>query len=73
MGRSGRDQVAAAYAVHGPKTVLVLARPLNGARKPFAAAGQGGSKDWCMESLRWQREKLLQQLEDFCLGDVAEV
>jgi sedoheptulose-bisphosphatase len=25
--RSGRDQIAAAYAVHGPRTVLVLARP----------------------------------------------
>lgn len=36
VGRPGREQVAAAYAVHGPKTVLVLARPVAGAD---AAAG----------------------------------
>ncbi|GAB4816742.1 hypothetical protein N2152v2_003788 [Parachlorella kessleri] len=30
LGRSGREQVAAAYAVHGPKTVLVIARPVSG-------------------------------------------
>lgn len=30
VGRRGREQVAAAYAVHGPKTVLVLARPESG-------------------------------------------
>ena len=30
VGRTGREQVAAAYAVHGPRTVLVLARPRAG-------------------------------------------
>ncbi len=35
VGRSGREMVAAGYAVHGPRTVLVLARP--------AAAGSRGS------------------------------
>lgn len=27
VGRSGRDIIAAAYAVHGPRTILVIARP----------------------------------------------
>lgn len=29
-------QVAAAYAVHGPKTILVLARPVSGAAAAHA-------------------------------------
>jgi len=28
LGRKAREQVAAAYAVYGPKTLLVLARPV---------------------------------------------
>jgi sedoheptulose-bisphosphatase len=27
LGRSGRDLIAAVYAVHGPRTILVIARP----------------------------------------------
>lgn len=30
IGSTGRDQVAAAYAVYGPQTVLVWARPKQG-------------------------------------------
>lgn len=30
LERTGNDLVAAAYAVHGPRTVLVLARPISG-------------------------------------------
>ena len=30
INKSGRDMVAAAYAVHGPRTVLVIARPVDG-------------------------------------------
>lgn len=37
VGRSAREQVAAAYAVYGPKTLLVLARPA-AAAQPQAQA-----------------------------------
>lgn len=30
VGKSGRDMVAAAYAVHGPRTCLVVSRPVSG-------------------------------------------
>lgn len=41
VGRCAREQVAAAYAVYGPKTVLVLARPVAAAESAAAAAGGG--------------------------------
>ena len=34
VGRRGREQAAAAYAVYGPRTTLVLARPVAGAGAP---------------------------------------
>lgn len=33
VGRRGSDQVAAAYTVHGPRTSLILARPLSSSTK----------------------------------------
>ena len=38
VGRSGREQVAAAYAVHGPRTALIIARPTSGSADPGAAS-----------------------------------
>lgn len=32
VGRQGKEQCAAAYALYGPRTVLVLARPSSGNR-----------------------------------------
>ena len=39
VGRGAREQVAAAYAVYGPKTLLVLARPV-GTGEAAAAGGR---------------------------------
>ena len=37
VGKTGREQIAAAYAVYGPRTVLVLARRVDaGAHHPLA-------------------------------------
>ncbi|PRW59000.1 Sedoheptulose-1,7- chloroplastic [Chlorella sorokiniana] len=46
VGRRAREQVAAGYAVYGPKTVLVLARPVTAAEAVAgaAAAGQAGGE-----------------------------
>ena len=52
VGRRGREQAAAAYAVYGPRTTLVLARPVAGAGAPhvvdeFVLVGcGGGSPSW---------------------------
>ncbi|KAI3438745.1 hypothetical protein D9Q98_001164 [Chlorella vulgaris] len=37
VGRSAREQVAAGYAVYGPKTLLVLARPVAAGQAPSGA------------------------------------
>ena len=37
VGRPGRDQAAAAYALFGSRTLLVIARPVAGAAAPHAA------------------------------------
>lgn len=42
VGRSGRDLKAAAYAVYGPATVLVIACPAKGAcRVSWSMGGEG--------------------------------
>jgi hypothetical protein len=46
VGRTGREQAAAAYAVYGPRTLFVLARPVAGAPSPpppqVPAGGRSG-------------------------------
>ena len=47
VGRAAHEQVAAGYAVYGPKTVLVLARPITAAEAvagAAAAAEQSGGE-----------------------------
>lgn len=34
LGRRGEEQAAAAYAVFGPRTILIVARPRSGSRPP---------------------------------------
>lgn len=43
VGRCAREQAAAGYAVYGPKTVLVLARPVTAAEAVAGAAAAGQS------------------------------
>ena len=40
MGRRASEQVAAAYAVFGPKTILVLARPVAPQKQELQQEGQ---------------------------------
>ncbi|KAG2422629.1 hypothetical protein HXX76_010410 [Chlamydomonas incerta] len=44
VGRQGRDQAAAAYAVYGPQTILVWARPRPGAAEASAGEAAAGAE-----------------------------
>ncbi len=44
VGRCGRDQAAAAYAVYGPQTILVWARPKTHGSGSGSGAGAGGGQ-----------------------------
>ena len=63
VGRAAHEQVAAGYAVYGPKTVLVLARPITAAEAVAGAAAavqSGGEQQSTAERRLVVHEYVLQ-------------
>lgn len=49
MGQTGRDQVAAAYVVYGPRTVLVLGRPTSDGKSEIVQEFTLHGEEWRLE------------------------
>lgn len=61
VGRCAREQVAAGYAVYGPKTVLVLARPVSAAAEAVAGAAAAGQAGGEQQGTATQRRLVVQE------------
>ncbi|PSC76933.1 Sedoheptulose-1,7-chloroplastic [Micractinium conductrix] len=64
VGRAAREQVAAAYAVYGPKTVLVVARPAAGGgscTEGAAGSADGSGSGEATEQQRAERRMVVQE------------
>lgn len=67
LGQTGRDQVAAAYSVYGPRTLLVLAVP-SGSR-----AAAGGSQPQHCDAAQQQQQDGQQQQQHGSISEAFDV
>lgn len=69
LGRSGRDIVAAVYAVHGPRTVLVIARPKTKTASDKDGGGKGDHPANKLQEYSLINDEWVLQRNEICIAD----